>query len=183
MKPGIFGRTGARTLQAAILGRLVQQSGAIPGAGIELGLVKKEEGETTHWRVNEDGELEVQVTLDNGLIPVRALWAPLVGGANRGVWLVPAEGTEVVVALPGGDVEGDPVVVGCLGTGTAPADLTASRVLIMGAEVFVYNGSGTPKRVALEDHKHSVSGLSAGGDPVTGSMGTSDSNSSVIKVT
>ena len=86
MKPGIFGRTGARTLQAAVLGRLIEQSGAIPGAGIELGVVKKEEGESTHWRVNEDGELEVQVTLDNGLIPVRALWAPLVGGANRGVY-------------------------------------------------------------------------------------------------
>jgi len=190
MKSGLFGRgPGARRLSTALFGKLLELAGVGGGQGggaaggdfVQTGVIRKEEGEAQHWEVNEDGDLMVSVTMDHHQVPVWALFAPLVGGTNLGVWVIPPEGTEVVVAFPDDDFSGDAVVVGCLAH--TPSDLTAARVLVMGAEVWVYNGSGTPQPVALADHRHSPSGLSAGGDPVTGTMGTSNSNSAVLKAT
>ncbi len=48
-------------------------------------------------------------------------------------------------------------------------------------QVLIGRIGGEFKAVATEDHRHSVSGLTAGGDPVTGTMGKSNDNTSKLR--
>ncbi len=107
---------------------------------VSLGRVRKHEGELEYWQVNEDGDLEVQVVLDNHEVPVVALLGALVGGNGRGVWAIPAEGTEVLVTHADG-FEGDAVIVGVLPTGNTPSGLDVGKVFIRGVEVVAYDNS------------------------------------------
>jgi uncharacterized protein involved in type VI secretion and phage assembly len=105
-------------------------------------VVAVHEGESTHWRVNDDGDLEVDVVTHQHAVPVTAVMGALVGGAGKGVWMIPPLGTEVLVAFMEGDYEGDACVVGVLPTGQTPSGLTEGRVLVIGTEVLVHDGNG-----------------------------------------
>jgi phage gp45-like len=58
---------------------------------------------------------------------------------------------------------------------------SSARVHVLAdGTVVVDDGSGAVA-LARDDHKHSVSGLTAGGDAVVGTLGTSDSNTTILK--
>lgn len=117
---------------------------------VSLGRVRRHEGELEYWQVNDDGDLEIQVVLDNHEVPIVALLGAAVGGKGHGVWAIPNEDDEVLVAHADG-FEGDAMIVGV--TGDAPSGLAPNRVVIVGMEVLVHNGiSALAKPVAhLED--------------------------------
>lgn len=100
------------------------------------------EGETSHWEVNADGDLQVSVVTHGHGAPITALLGALVGGNGKGVWVIPPIGTEVLVAFPDGDYEGDAVLVAVLSTGSVPAGLVDGNVVIVGVEVLVHDGPG-----------------------------------------
>lgn len=100
------------------------------------------EGETSHWEVNADGDLQVTCLSHGHSAPITALLGAIVGGKGKGVWVIPPIGTEVLVCFPDGDYEGDAVIVGALSTGSVPAALADGNVVIVGAPVFISDGAG-----------------------------------------
>lgn len=139
------------------------------GASLSLGTVTTLEGESNYWRVNDDGDVEVDVVLHQHEVPVTALLSGL-GGAGQGLWVLPPEGAEVLVAHAEGDYEGDAVIVGCLPTGDTPSGLEPGRVIAIGARVDVRAGDirlGADSD-ALNQLQHGVVN-GQGVDPFTGS--------------
>ncbi len=137
-----------------------------------LGTIERESGELQHWEVNDDGDLMVSVVLHQHAQPVWCVVGALAGGAGRGVWAIPPEGCEVLVAFDGG-VEGEGVVVGVLPSGDTP-ELALDQVLVIGAEVLVYNtlaAAAVPLATRadvealaghVDAHTHPVAGITAG---------------------
>lgn len=124
-----------------------------------LGVVRKFDGETAHYELDgEDVLVDVEI-MPNG---ERALCRLACGaGPGLGLWFVPPEGTEVAVLVPQGDLEADPVVVGCLSSGDVPDGLTTSNWVIVvpaGGQLLVHDGSaGSAQALAtkadLQAHK------------------------------
>jgi hypothetical protein len=107
--------------------------------------VEAHPGETDHWQVNEDGDLEIQVVTHQHGQPVTAVLGALVGGRGRGVWMIPDVGTEVLVSFFDGDFEGDAVIVGVLPSKDTPGGLAPGKVFVIGQEVIVKDaGSAAP---------------------------------------
>lgn len=191
-KLGIRGRTGSARINVAGLRSLLGLDDE-GGGRIELGTIQLFDGESAHWTTTDEGDVIVSVRMDQGHVELWALWSPLVGGANKGIYLIPAVGTEVVVGFPLGDYEGDPVVLGCLPTAGVPDDLDATKVLIVGVEVWVYDGTGTPMPLAtladvqaiqsdLDGHSHTY--IPGTGSPATTTLNpsvTAPSGTSVLK--
>jgi type VI secretion system (T6SS) baseplate-like injector VgrG len=121
-------------------------SGAFSGAGLRdmlrdervwcvLARVAVHEGESTHFEVNDDGDLEVTVLTHQHEVAIRALLGAGVAGKGRGTWAVPDVGTEVMLAFADGEFEGDAVVVAVLPSRDTPASVTAGRTLIKDADI------------------------------------------------
>lgn len=100
--------------------------------------VAKHAGSSEHWRVNDEGDLEIEVVTQQQGVPIVAVMGGL-GAQGRGVWVIPAEGDEVLVAHPDG-FEGDATIFAVLPTGGVPAGLTPDRVLVVGPQVHVVSG-------------------------------------------
>lgn len=98
------------------------------------GIVQRHEGEAQHWRVNEDGDLEIQCVTHAHQMPVAALLAGM-GAGGRGVFFIPDEGTEVLLCCDDGDPEGVVTCVPRASRGGAPAGLAAGKVVIVGDHV------------------------------------------------
>lgn len=142
-----------------------------------LGKVEREEGEPAHWEVNDDGDLMVSVVLHQHSQPLWCVVGALVGAAGRGIWAIPPEGAEVLVAFDGG-IEGDGVVVGVMPSGETPA-IELDQVLVIGAEVLVYNTAAEAAvplatradvealAAHVDVHTHPVAGVTAGAAAVT----------------
>jgi hypothetical protein len=96
--------------------------------------IAKHDGETEFWRLTDEGAISVSVVTLQHSIPT---WALLKGGDNagNGLWAIPNEGTEVVVACENGDIENDAYVVGFLGH--AIGDVAANKTILVGNEVIV----------------------------------------------
>lgn len=102
-----------------------------------LATVALHEGESQHYATNDDGDLEVTVVTNQHRVEIRAVLGALVGGAGRGVWMIPDVGTEVMVAFADGDFEGDAVIVGAMPSRSVPAGLVPGKVIVKGATVEV----------------------------------------------
>jgi hypothetical protein len=92
-----------------------------------MGTVALGEGETGHYEVNDDGDLQVSVVTHAG-VPITALLGGAFGSSS-GTWAIPAAGDEVLVAFADGQFEGDGVVVAVVGRG-APAGLAPGTVVV-----------------------------------------------------
>lgn len=147
-------------------------------ACLSLAKVAKHEGESDYFRVNADGDMEVDIIIDAHGAPVTAILGA-VGGLGRGIWAVPPEGAEVLVAHAEGDFEGDAVLVCGTATGDTPGELDESTIVIVapsGGKVIVHDGSGAQAMAYKSDvdnlrtwvaaqfsgpgHTHGVSGSS-----------------------
>jgi hypothetical protein len=113
---------------------------ALGGAGIRdmladdrvwcvLGTVALHDGETGHYEVNDDGDLQVTVVSHQHGVPITAILGGAFGSA-AGTWTVPAAGDEVLVCFADGDFEGDAVVVAVTSSRSAPAGLAPGTVLV-----------------------------------------------------
>lgn len=129
-----------------------------------LGVVRKPDGEPSHYElVIEDGVV-VDILVDVELVPEGGDVTARLGGAalSHGIITVPAEGDEVAVVLPAGEMAFQPVIVALLSTNQVPNPTgegpQPGRTLILNAEVFVHDGTGTTdqlvKKTAYAAHKH-----------------------------
>jgi hypothetical protein len=141
---------------------------------IAMGVVFKPEGESSHFElVVEDGVL-VDILVDVETVPEGADVTARLGGAalSHGIITIPAEGDEVALMMPSGEMAFLPVIVALLSTnqlpnptGEGPAE---GRTLILNAEVLVHDGTGATdqlvKKTAYAAHKHPT-GTGASGVP------------------
>lgn len=75
-------------------------------------------------------DLLVEVELVPSQERLTARLGTVAGGPGRGVWAVPAVGTEVALIVPEGDVEFMPIIVATLSTGNVTADLDETIVIM-----------------------------------------------------
>lgn len=140
-----------------------------------LGVVTKFPGETVHYEVDDDGQ---GVSVDVELIPNRERVSCRLGsGSGGGVWRIPAEGSEVAVLVPMGDLEADPILVATVDA--PPSQLTDDSTTVIVA-------TGTVKVIAplveLGDSPLELDGVVVGTgiDPFTGSTYTALGNASAV---
>jgi hypothetical protein len=96
--------------------------------------VEAHRGEADHYRVNDDGDLEVDVVTHQGQ-EITALLGGIVGGNGRGTWRAPSVGTEGAVVFLDGDFEGDAVFLGGMSSKNVPDGVSDDRTLIVDGEI------------------------------------------------
>jgi hypothetical protein len=151
-----------------------------------LGIVTTPEDGGSHFELVEDDDgtlvdILIEVELVPDQITVSARLSGFAGGAGAGTWRIPALGDEVIVAIPAGQIDFQPAIVGVLSSGGIPngggQGPAPDRTIIVDAEVLVHDGSGGAGELAkaseLNDlrafvmqqfsgagHVHGVSGAS-----------------------
>lgn len=99
--------------------------------------VQKHDGQSTHFKTQRNGQLMVSVITNLHAVP---LWVTYGSGDidGRGVWFIPAVGTEVVVNFDNGEFEGDGFITKLVGK--APTGLVDGDIVIRpraGMKVFI----------------------------------------------
>lgn len=129
--------SSSRSPDITYLAEIVRKVGFQPS--IELGLVIESEDGGDHFDMDgEDLIVEVELVPSGRLMACRVMSSG--GGPDQGVWSIPPEGAEVVVAIPGGDQSEGGVILGTLSTGAVPDGLSTGNVLVRapsGGKVFV----------------------------------------------
>lgn len=103
---------------------------------VEIGVVRAEGGDS-HYSI-EDGSVWVDVVIMPTETPVTCRLATGVGSPGNGVWMVPANGTEVVVLFPGGSSEAGGIVTAILPSANLPEGIAENRIVIVADEVAIY---------------------------------------------
>lgn len=106
---------------------------------VKIGVVRLFDGETSHYEL--DGE---DIVVDVELMPERHHALCRLGNGHGGVVRVPAVGTEVLVAVPEGDMDCDPVIVAELSSGAVPDGVSESVAVIRvpaGGKLKIHAGS------------------------------------------
>jgi hypothetical protein len=140
----------------------------------KLGIVGTDDG--NHYSLS-DGDLLIEVRLMPDGEEVTCRMAVAGGGAGLGFWYIPAKGTEVVVAIPDGEIEAEPAIVGVLSTGSLPDGIAEGTIVIAESQVLVHDGSGGAVALALKSdvnqlrnevalHTHVTTAVTGGGGPV-----------------
>ena len=96
---------------------------------VEHGVVRKQEGAAAHWERKDDDILVDVLTMPAGQHLTCRLGAAA-GGTETGLWRVPAEGTEVIVASPMGRRDFLPTIVVCKSTAKAPDGVDTDRTIL-----------------------------------------------------
>lgn len=123
------GNRGAMRLDASPLNEIVDRR-MRRRVDAYVGVVTKPAGEASHYELNAQDVL-VWVELQPTGNEVQARLASVGGGANMGLWRVPAVGTEVAVLCPGGRMDFMPIIVGVLSSGQAPERMSDQRTILV----------------------------------------------------
>ena len=95
-----------------------------------LGKVMKPDSANEHWQV-KDGKILIEVeTLPDSMDLTCRLGTSGFGGGG-GLWAIPPVGSIVVVAVPDGEVEFMPTIVGVLDNNAAPDRVSPDRVILV----------------------------------------------------
>ena len=123
----------------------------------EIGVVRADGGDS-HFEI-EGGHVWVDCVIMPTEAPITCRLTTVAGAPGNGVWMVPPEGTEVCIALPGGSVENGGIIVGILGT--APSGTGENQIVIVADKVILGNPDG---------QSEFLNGVVVGGgiDPFTG---------------
>jgi hypothetical protein len=128
-------------------------------------IVTQVQGTSSHFRY-DDGDIIVSVELQPDEVPVQAVLGPMNGSA--GIFIIPDEGDEVLVALvDDGEISGEVYLIGLFDQ-QAPAGMEPRKVYIRGPEVLVFQDDPTnaKKLVTFDEfmnHNHPGQGV----DPPT----------------
>jgi hypothetical protein len=166
------GEHGARKLPTDTIREVLQDS----RVWIKLGIVTKFDGETSHYEL--DGEdLLVDVELMPNREPVFCRMGTLGGGQFLGVWAIPGVGTEVLVAVPDGDLEMDPVIIACLSSGVMPGGAAAvdEQTLVISTNYVKIVAGGDVTIQSDQDIK-----INAAGNVVLGGDGTDPTQAGLV---
>lgn len=123
----------------------------------ETGIVRAEQGDT-HFEI-EDGSVWVDCVLVPTEAAVTCRLACAAGAPGRGIWMVPAEGTEVCIAFPGGSMENGGIIIAVLSTANIPEGVDENQIVIVAPKVLVYNTDSAdaeplPTLAEFKGHTH-----------------------------
>lgn len=127
-----------------------------------LGVVTTPPGAASHYQIlpGAGGGLDVLVevvTQPDGLDLTCRLGAT--GGAGAGVWQIPREGDEVLVAIPAGAVDFMPAIVAVLASGEIPDGVAPGVIVVASDQVLIHDGSGGAEPLVTKSqydaHTHS----------------------------
>lgn len=103
-----------------------------------LGVVTKPEGSDSHFEVvtefGQPVEVLVEVVTMPGGLELSCRLGSFAGGPGMGLWRVPAEGDEVAVMVPDGEIEFQPTIVAVLSTGEVPERLGEGRTILVATD-------------------------------------------------
>lgn len=136
----------------------------------DVGIVQAND-DGPHFEIDtESGDVLIEVITQPNLIPLtcRLLFSGFAVG-------IPAAGEEVALIIPGGELDGMPIALPILSSGTLPAGVQEGRVVISRASVWVHDGTGPVEpvakiselnelRAAFNEHGH-VTPAGASGPP------------------
>lgn len=108
------------------------------------------DGESTHYEINGEGQIQVSViTLRHG-VPINAI---LTGGdgSGNGSWKIPSVGTEVMLTCDDGQFEGDVFISGF--AGKPPANIAQNETQIVDDTVYIGQKTGAQKMVKGETYR------------------------------
>lgn len=139
------------------------------------------DGETSHFTVNDEGDLIVSVVTAGAGVP---LWANLHGVDKAGhgqIW-IPAVGTEVIVIFDDGNFEGEAYIAASYPSGSARTSwepgtlyLVADKVSVTAHDVRISDGSGGEQplvtKAEFDAHTHPT-GVGPSSPPTTPITGT-----------
>lgn len=150
-------RDGAKPLELSLLKEALKDRRVWCG----LGLVVKRQGDSSHFQINNDnGDVYVEVDLMPEGTPLTCRLGSFGGGPGTGVWRIPPEGTEVVVAVTQGEVSEQCAIIATLSTGAVPTALDGDTFVLF-----------NPKKVHIESKDDKVE-IVAKGDVTVDSQGT-----------
>lgn len=141
-------RKGSRGVDVSHFRELIES--LAPAPSLAYGVVYKPTGESSHAEISDDDVL-VHVRLMPNETPVIARLFTAAAGAGAGVWKVPREGAEVLVALPGDDVEAGPVIVAVSPTGQVPSSLDDKAMTIDNPDGDIIVNGGSKKVARVDD--------------------------------
>lgn len=115
--------------------------------------VAKHDGQTVFHRIGDEGQMILSVRTHSHDVQIDAI---MKGGSSdgSGIWIIPSEGTEVLIAFDNGEFEGDAYLVGVYGD--SPVGLIPGRTLVIGDEIEIRSVNGTANRLALLSDVQSV---------------------------
>ena len=120
------------------------------------GVVAVLDGDTSHYYVNEEGDVIVSCLMHQGGGPRRANMAALVGARGQGVWVIPDPGVEVMIGFDQGDEEGEAYLIACFPSGRSPAGLVPGKVFVIGMEIEARSANGTALQLAYKSDVEAV---------------------------
>jgi len=112
---------------------------------VARGIVVADAG--SHFEIVEGGaDVLVEVELQPSLVRCSARLSGLGGGAGRGFWAIPQVGAEVIVGVPGGELEAGPVIIAAESMGQVPDGLgptTYVACVPTGGQLLVHDGTAS----------------------------------------
>lgn len=144
-----------------------------------FGVVVDNDNDGTHFEIDSDeGDILVEVELIPSEEQLTCRLGAIAGGSGRGVWAIPPVGTEVAVLVPEGAVDGEPIIVATLSSGSlvSTEGVSENRTIIINDEVLIHDGSGGAVSLAtkedvetlrgeLNSHTHTTTATVSSGSP------------------
>jgi hypothetical protein len=125
------GRLGSFTPDRADMREVL----ADPRTWCGIGIVVARDGGAHYEIIDDDSGNPVDVLVEVDFMPKREpLYCRLgavAGGPGSGIWRIPPAGTEVYVAIPGGQLDGLPLLIAVLSSRNVPAALDADTLVVI----------------------------------------------------
>lgn len=131
-------RLGGKSLDPSDLKDLLRDRRVWVG----LGVVVKRSEDSSHFEI-ADGDVLVEVDLMPERTPIFARLAHW-----HGVWKIPAVGAEVMIAVAGGELEGDPMLIAEL-SAAVPSALDEQTLVILGPQKVIVASTDAASKVYL----------------------------------
>jgi hypothetical protein len=124
---------------------------------VSLGTVT---GGSDYYQI-DGADILVEVELHPSTARITAKLGTVAGAMGAGVWAIPPLGSEVIVAVPDGEMIFQPTIVALLPSGSLPDGISPTTLVVAcpaGGNVLIHDGSGTAHQLvtkeAYEAHKH-----------------------------
>lgn len=91
-------------------------------------------GESSHFEVNEEGDVILHCVRHHGGTPVKANLCGVDSSGNGSIF-IPDPGTEVMLGSDSGDFEGELYLLGCYPTGRPPDGLVSGKLFLINTNI------------------------------------------------
>lgn len=127
------GERGSRKLDMSVVREAVRDRRFWVG----LGIVFLPDGQDTHWEIDPDVGVLVDVLLMPDQEPLLCRLSGFGQGGSAGCWRVPPVGSEVAVGFPGGEINNDPMLLTVLASGGVPDELDEDTYVVKAPKIVI----------------------------------------------